>query len=157
MSFPVGTLSQAVTVGTPGSGGMLPSIQDGIDGSPPWRRRARRGRRRLVAGDADDRQAADAARRGQRVSWSWTTDHEQGRGAPLRIRPLVTERTVYLAAMRGEVQAVERETGELRWSSRPLVNSELNSDLVTDGERLFVTTRKDGDAGRGAVPAIALD
>lgn len=89
-----------------------------------------------------------------RVSWEFATDHEEGRGAPMYSCPLVMGDVVYVAAMRGVIYALQRKTGKLLWSLRPLANSELNSDLATDGERLFVTTRKNGDAGQSAVLAI---
>jgi outer membrane protein assembly factor BamB len=89
-----------------------------------------------------------------RISWKFATDHEKGRGAPIYSCPLVIGQTVYLAAMSGKVYALARKTGKLLWSVRPLANSQLNSDLVTDGKRLFVTTRKDGEVGQSAVLAI---
>lgn len=89
-----------------------------------------------------------------RVSWKFPTDHEEGHGAPIYSCPLVIGENVYVAAMSGKVYALQRKTGKLLWSLRPVANSQLNSDLVTDGGRLFVTTRKDGDAGQSAVLAI---
>ena len=89
-----------------------------------------------------------------RVSWKFATDHKKGRGAPIYSCPLVIGETVYLAAMMGKVYALQRKTGKLLWSLRPLGKSQLNSDLVTDGGRLFVTTRKAGDDGQSAVLAI---
>ena len=89
-----------------------------------------------------------------RVSWKFATDHAKGRGAPIYSCPLVIGEKVYLAVMRGKIYALERKTGKLLWSLRPLAKSELNSDLVTDGGRLFVTTRKNRDAGQSAVLAI---
>ncbi len=89
-----------------------------------------------------------------RVSWKFATDHEEGRGAPIYSCPLVIGEIVYVAAMSGKVYALQRKTGKLLWSLRPVADSQLNSDLVTDGGRLFVTTRKDGDVGQSAVLAI---
>ena len=56
--------------------------------------------------------------------------------------------------MPGVVYAVDRRDGKLRWKLRPSEGSELNGDLVAVGERLFVTTRKDGEAGESGVFAI---
>lgn len=90
-----------------------------------------------------------------RVVWKFATEHEKGRGAPIYSRPLVIDDTVYLAAMPGKVYAVDCKTGKMQWKFQPLANSELNSDLILDGGRLFVTTRKDGGLGESAVLAIS--
>lgn len=91
-----------------------------------------------------------------RVSWRFAIDHEKGRGAPIYSCPLVCDEVVYLAALSGKVYAVQRRDGKLLWSVCPLKDSEPNSDLVTDGVRMFVTTRKNGDAGESAVLAIRM-
>lgn len=92
-----------------------------------------------------------------KVQWRFPTEHAEGRGAPIYSRPLVMGDAVYLAAMRGKIYAVDRDTGELIWKFCPLPESEPNSDLVTDGGLLFVTTRKSGDdAGQSAVLAITV-
>ncbi|MGK0352126.1 MAG: outer membrane protein assembly factor BamB [Planctomycetota bacterium] len=90
-----------------------------------------------------------------RVVWKFATEHEEGRGSPIYSRPLVIDDTVYLAAMAGKVYAVDCKTGKLQWKFEPLANSELNSDLILDGGRLFVTTRKNGKLGESAVLAIS--
>ena len=81
-------------------------------------------------------------------AWAFETEHAEGRGAPIYGSPVVIGDTIYLGAMAGKVYAIARETGELRWSVAPMPGSEINSDLRTDGERLFVTTRRDID-GKG--------
>ena len=91
-----------------------------------------------------------------RVHWKYATEHQEGRGAPIYSRPLVMGDTVYLAAMRGKVYAVNRHTGELIWKFLPLPKSEPNSDLVAANGLLFVTTRKSSDEGESAVIAIAM-
>ena len=90
------------------------------------------------------------------VRWQYETEHEKGFGAPIYSRPLLIGDTVYLAAMSGKVYAVNRKTGAHRWKIAPVADSEPNSDLFTDGKRLFVSTRRDGEKGNGAVVAIEL-
>lgn len=90
------------------------------------------------------------------VKWRYETEHQKGRGAPLYSRPLLLGDAVYLAAMSGKLYAVDRKTGAQRWKMTPVKDSEPNSDLFTDGERLFLSTRRDGDKGRGAIVAIDL-
>jgi outer membrane protein assembly factor BamB len=89
-----------------------------------------------------------------RVSWKFATDHEAGHGAPIYSRPVVLGGTLYAAAMRGGVYALARESGVLLWNVRPPADSEITGDLVTDGRRLFATTRKRGNAGQSVVLAI---
>jgi outer membrane protein assembly factor BamB len=89
-------------------------------------------------------------------AWAFETEHAEGRGAPIYGSPVVIGDTIYLGAMAGKVYAIARETGELRWSVAPMPGSEINSDLRTDGERLFVTTRRDID-GKGESVAIAVE
>jgi hypothetical protein len=37
-----------------------------------------------------------------------------------------------------------------------LVKSEINSDLVLEGDRMFLTTRKDGKLGEGESAVVAI-
>lgn len=90
------------------------------------------------------------------VKWRYETEHREGYGAPIYSRPLLLGDAVYLAAMDGKLYAVDRETGAHRWKMTPVKDSEPNSDLFTDGWRLFLSTRRDGDKGQGAVVAIDL-
>ena len=90
------------------------------------------------------------------VPWRYETEHDEGYGAPIYSRPLLLDDVVYLAAMRGKLYAVDRKTGAERWKMTPVEDSEPNSDLFTDGQRLFLSTRRDGDKGQGAVVAIDL-
>ena len=90
------------------------------------------------------------------VKWRYETEHDQGFGAPIYSRPLLLGDTVYLAAMRGKLYAVDRRTGAERWKMTPMKDSEPNSDLFTDGKRLFLSVRRDGKKGVGAVVAIDL-
>lgn len=88
------------------------------------------------------------------IRWEFETEHEEGRGAPIYSSPVIVGSDVYLAAMRGKVYCVDAKSGELRWKVEPVADSEINSELVTDGERFFLTTRK--DQGRGESTVIAL-
>ncbi|HZN37419.1 MAG TPA: PQQ-binding-like beta-propeller repeat protein [Planctomycetota bacterium] len=92
-----------------------------------------------------------------RVAWKFATEKGEHGGAPIYSRPLVCSDTVYLAAMNGKVYAVDRKQGRLLWKITPLAKSELDSELVTNGELLFVTTRRTHDGGgESAVLAIKL-
>jgi len=91
-----------------------------------------------------------------RVAWKFPTEMNEDGGAPIYSKPLVRGDTVYLAAMKGTIYAVDRKKGQLVWKITPLAKSELDCNPVTDGERLFVTTRRDDDAGESAVLAIKL-
>ncbi|HEU4419823.1 MAG TPA: PQQ-binding-like beta-propeller repeat protein [Planctomycetota bacterium] len=91
-----------------------------------------------------------------RVAWKFMTETNERGGAPIYSRPLVRGDAVYLAAMNGTVYAVDRKQGQLLWRIAPLAKSQLVSELVTDGELLFVTTRRHNDDGESAVVAIKL-
>jgi len=91
-----------------------------------------------------------------RVAWKYQIERKERYGGPIYARPVVTDETVYLASLHGKLYAVDRAAGTLHWKMQVLADSEINSDLVTDGTHLFVSTRKDGDAGESAVVAIAL-
>ncbi|MCB9919080.1 MAG: PQQ-binding-like beta-propeller repeat protein [Planctomycetes bacterium] len=88
-------------------------------------------------------------------SIQWTCD-AAGKGSPIYAAPAVVGDTVYFATLRpGKLYAVDRECGELRWKLEPLADSEINSDVVTDGTLLLVTTRRASeDKGKSAVVAI---
>ena len=89
-----------------------------------------------------------------RVVWKFETEREGRRGGPIYSRPLVIGDTVYLASLRGKIYSVDRKTGTLQWKFQPLAKSEINSDLVLEGDRMFLTTRKDGKSGESAVVAV---
>lgn len=89
-----------------------------------------------------------------RVVWKYATEREGRSGGPIYSRPMVIEDTVYIAALHGKVYAVNRTSGELRWKFQPLANSEINSDLVLEGDCMFLTTRKNDKVGQSAVVAI---
>ena len=89
-----------------------------------------------------------------RVAWKFAIEPGEQGGTPIYSRPLVTGDEVALAAMPGVVYCLDRHTGKLHWQLRPSPKSELNSDLVALGGRLFVTTRKTDAGGESAVFAI---
>jgi outer membrane protein assembly factor BamB len=89
-----------------------------------------------------------------RVVWRFAIDKDAHGRAPLYGRPLVAGDTVYLAAMRGVVHAIDRAKGTERWQLRPVAEAELDGDLATDGTLLFATTRRTREAGQSAVVAI---
>jgi len=89
-----------------------------------------------------------------RVVWKFPIEPDARGNTPIYGEPLALGDAVVLAAMPGVVYAVDQRTGTLRWKVRPSEGSELNGDMVAIGNRLFVTTRKDGDAGESGVFAI---
>lgn len=91
-----------------------------------------------------------------RVVWKFPIEAKANGNKPIYGAPLVLGDTVLLAAMPGVVYAVGRGDGKLRWKLRPSAGSELNGDLVAIGNRVFVTTRMDGEQGESGVFAIDL-
>ncbi|MCH7726185.1 MAG: PQQ-binding-like beta-propeller repeat protein [Planctomycetes bacterium] len=88
------------------------------------------------------------------VVWQFETEKGGRAGAPIYSQPLISHETVYLAAMRGKIYALELKTGKLKWKFEPLADSEINSNLQVDAGRLFLTTRRDDGKGESAVMAI---
>lgn len=69
--------------------------------------------------------------------------------------PLISDQTLYITTTEGLILAFDLESGQLRWKLRPVEKVGLHSDLVTDGRRLFVSTRtRDGSAN---VVAVGLE
>jgi eukaryotic-like serine/threonine-protein kinase len=91
-----------------------------------------------------------------RVVWTFPIDQVEQRTLAIYAAPVVRGDTVVFGAMEGTVYALDRATGKLRWKLRPSAASEISGDLETDGERLFVVTRMDGDKGESSVLAIRL-
>lgn len=89
-----------------------------------------------------------------RIAWKFAIEGAEDGGAPIYASPLVSGDEVFLATLPGVVYGLDRHTGALLWKLRPSAGSELNSDLVADGRRLFLTTRKNDGAGESAVFAI---
>ncbi len=81
-------------------------------------------------------------------------DPEEPRSA-IYTDPILSETTVYYAVGKGVVYAVSSEDGQLRWRLRPLPESQLYTDLATDGTRLFITSRPTAP-GIGKNALIAL-
>ena len=87
--------------------------------------------------------------------WSFRTDPDKTGRRFIYCEPIVTEDTIYFAVGCGLVYALNTDDGKLRWKFRPLPDSQIYSSIVTDGERLFITTRPDWD-GKGDAALIAI-
>ncbi len=90
--------------------------------------------------------------------WRFSLDQQNGR-SNIYCAPLITrDGTLYVAGMEGQVYCLDAATGELRWKIRPSEKSEIDSNLATDGARLFVGTRPTrAKAGEVAIAALASD
>src|SRR5262249_37763559 len=88
------------------------------------------------------------------VVWKFPIEPDARGNTPIYGEPLALGDTVVLAAMPGVVYGVDQRKGTLRWKVRPSAGSELNGDIVAIGNRVFVTTHKDGEAGESGVFAI---
>lgn len=89
--------------------------------------------------------------------WSFRCDPSpRGRPCPIYAAPLIAGDVVYLAGMEGQVYSLNAADGSLRWKFRPSENSEIDSNLATDGQRLFLTTRRNEQGGENAVWAIGV-
>ena len=72
--------------------------------------------------------------------------------------PLISNATAYFTSGSGLLFAVKIETGELRWKIRPSEDSELFTSPVTDGQRIFVTSRQANDkSGECAIIAVGIE
>jgi outer membrane protein assembly factor BamB len=72
--------------------------------------------------------------------------------------PIIANQTVYFASGAGLVFAFDIDSGKLRWKLRPSEHSELFTNPKTDGTRIFVTARQNGDKkGECAVLVIGLE
>ncbi len=87
--------------------------------------------------------------------WSYRTDPDKTGRRFIYCKPIVTDDTVYFAVGCGLIYALNTDNGELRWKFRPLPDSQIYSAIVTDGKRLFVTSRPDWD-GKGDAALIAI-
>jgi protocatechuate 3,4-dioxygenase beta subunit len=88
-------------------------------------------------------------------NWRFALDRSNDR-SPIYCAPLVSpDGDLYIAGMEGQVYCLDAISGQLKWKLRPSEKSEIDSDLATDGKRLFFTTRPDGnDLGETAIFAI---
>ena len=70
--------------------------------------------------------------------------------------PLVTEKTVYFnTGSSGQLFAIDIATAGLQWKLRPNPPSELFTDPITDGQRIFLTSRQvSADKGEYVLLAI---
>lgn len=69
--------------------------------------------------------------------------------------PIVTDSEAYFATGEGHIYAIDIETNRLQWKLRPSKDSELFTDLATDGRRIFATCRQTSDDG-GECAVIAI-
>lgn len=88
--------------------------------------------------------------------WSYKTEPDSKGTRAIYCALLVTDRTVYIAVMDGQLYALDAMTGDERWVLRIAQDSEIDSgSLATDGRRLFVATRpKTKERGEYGVFAI---
>jgi outer membrane protein assembly factor BamB len=70
--------------------------------------------------------------------------------------PLISGQTLYITTTEGLILAFDLESSQLRWKLRPVEKAGLHSDLVTDGRRLFVSTRGE-DGAASVVVAVGLE
>jgi outer membrane protein assembly factor BamB len=73
--------------------------------------------------------------------WKFETDPGPDGRRPIYSVPIVTADALYFAAGEGQVYALDKETGKLRWKLRAAEDSELFCSPASDGERLFIVTR----------------
>lgn len=86
--------------------------------------------------------------------WRFEVDHGDGLRAAIYEQAIVCPDSVILPAMNGTLYACDLASGELQWKMRPDEHSEI-IDCQTDGEMLFVSTRKNSaDEGQPALYAI---
>jgi outer membrane protein assembly factor BamB len=98
-----------------------------------------------------------AAETGQLIRIMEPPDEADRTGAVYSF-PIVTNQTACFASGDGQLFAFDVETGKMRWKLRPSEHSELYTDPVTDGRRIFVTSRRNAkEAGDNAVWAIGVE
>jgi outer membrane protein assembly factor BamB len=69
--------------------------------------------------------------------------------------PIVTNRGAYFATGEGQIYAIDVQTSRVQWKLRPSEDSELFTDLATDGRRIFAASRQTSeDSGECAIIAI---
>jgi outer membrane protein assembly factor BamB len=90
--------------------------------------------------------------------WQFLTDAEPGgtRSAIYSV-PLLKQGNICFAAGEGQMYAVDRETGRLKWKIRPSEGSELYCSAATDGTHFFLVTRPRGqEEGEMSLAAIGI-
>jgi len=87
--------------------------------------------------------------------WTFATDVDYAGHRALYERPLIAFGKIYLAAMEGQLYALNAKSGELLWKFRPSKASQLITDPVTDGRRIFVATRLNWNDG-GEIGLFAI-
>lgn len=86
--------------------------------------------------------------------WKYATDKYEKYGGPIYAQPIVSEKSVYLATMEGQIYKFQIDDGKLLWKIRPSDDSQI-VDSCTDGKRIYVTTRENFD-GKGINALFAI-
>jgi len=90
-----------------------------------------------------------------RLLHTFQPSDEFERKAPVSSFPIVANGAVHFAAGDGQFYAVDIRTNELRWKVHTSDRSELFTDPVTDGVRIFVRSRQRSDMqGESAILVI---
>lgn len=90
-----------------------------------------------------------------RLLHTFQPSDEVERRAPVYSFPIVANGAVHFAAGDGQFYAVDIRTNELRWKVHTSDRSELFTDPVTDGVRIFVRSRQRSDRqGESAILVI---
>lgn len=108
---------------------------------------------RVFWGSCDGRVYCLGLERGDLV-WQQSIGSEGDRAVPIYEPPVVAGQTVMLAAMSGEVVALDRGTGQVLGRHRPSPGAEIDGS-AWDGSLLFVQTRKTV-AGKGEEAVFAI-
>lgn len=89
------------------------------------------------------------------VRWKFAADRWKDRSTPIYSVPILAGKHAVFAAGEGQAYAVDRQTGQLAWKSRPAEDAELFCSPATDGERFFLVTRPTIE-GKGAPALLAI-
>jgi outer membrane protein assembly factor BamB len=87
--------------------------------------------------------------------WKTLTDADSTGRRFIYTHPILTKDSLYFPTGEGQVYALNRESGEVRWKLRPSKSSQLYCVPATDGVRIFVTSRPDWD-NKGVAGLFAI-
>lgn len=86
---------------------------------------------------------------------SFDPSKEEERYGSAHTFPIVTDRQVLFTTGDGRVLSLDAENLQRQWELRPSQHSELFTDPMTDGQRIFVTSKQDLEKrGESAIVAI---
>jgi len=91
-----------------------------------------------------------------RQRWRFDTDADPTGHRSIYSTPVLTDNALYFAAGEGQVYALEKETGNLKWKMRVGDKSQTYCSPASDGQRLFVVTRPASDE-EGQTSLVAID